>query len=132
MPLITKLVRLLLIITCAAEGIFFLVLAYVWFDIDRGFNSQWFPWNLRRNVFSFTLGLLFAIAAYLVLKKRILAQYLSGFLFIFLICWVFRDVFFETPRNLGILNWSLVPVLGLVFVIMLWNDNNVWHRRSIA
>lgn len=132
MPFITKLIRLLLIITCAAEGIFFLGLAYVWFDIDRGFNSQWFPWNLRRNVFSFTLGLLFAIAAYLVLKKRILAQYLSGFLFIFLMCWVFRDVFFETPHNLGILIWALMPLLGLAFVIILWNDNNVWHRRSIA
>ena len=127
---ITKLIRWTVILICAFEGAFFLLITYLSFQFDRGFNSQWIPENLRQNVLFLFTGISSVFAAYLLFTRRSWAKYFCAILFAGLVFWVFVDVFSEKLPDLKTLNWALPPFLGLTLLFAFWKERSIWIVES--
>jgi hypothetical protein len=122
--------RWFLIAACASEGIFFCVIAYVAYEFDRGFHSQWQSHNLFQNLIFLLCGLIGLYSSFAIFKRRPWAKYLSGILLLGVTIWVLVEYFSYEPHALLELIWGVPPALAFSYLLFVWTKSEFWQVRQ--
>ena len=129
---ITKTIRWLLVITCALEGLLFLLLSYIAFDTGRRYHAEWFPGNLRQNILFLFIGLSFVLASYLLFRRHPSARFLSAFLLCGITVWILIDAFSVHPPVWSALRWAAPSGIAFLFLLSVWTAQGTWRVEKSA
>ena len=122
--------RWCLIAACAAEGIFFCFIWYIFFQIDRAFQSSWLDYSWSMYLIFLGVGLTGFYSAFVVFRRRPWARYLSGCLLLGTAANTFAEVFMNQPYEWIKLVWCVPPVLGLCCLLSVWTRSEFWLVRQ--
>jgi uncharacterized membrane protein len=114
------------------EGLLFLLISYLSISFDRAFHAGWIPHNVLQNAVFLITAVIFFVVAYSVFKRRAWARYISTFLNLGMILWIFTEAFSERPPSWAELVWAVPPIVALGLLMVIWTKREIWRVEELA